>query len=84
MYSEGIVGSIFVDNNQTINGSQYNKILHKAIPEADEKGFVKELHFEQNGVPPRRTENLNLIHKQHDGRVIAKGYPQKYGRRVRN
>jgi len=79
--SKGSVGPTFVEGKKTITGKVYEEILHKAIPEAKEKGMVDDFTWQQDGAPPHRAPyNLDYIHEHHDRRVIAKSYPKRFNK----
>jgi len=78
--AKGIIGPIFLKQNETVDGAVYNRILQAALQEASEKHIVGNYYWQQDGAPAHRTgENLDLIHSCYKNRVIAKGYRERFG-----
>ena len=79
IFSKGILGPIFLKENETIDGRVYSRILHSAIEEASKKRLTGSHFRQQDGAPPHRTgENLDLIHSHFKKRAIAKGYRERF------
>jgi len=80
MSSQGIIGPIFLRENETVDRKTYNRILNEAISNARSKNMVDGFYWLQNGAPPHRTEEyLAFIHEHYDSRVVARAFPSKYG-----
>lgn len=78
--SEGFLGPIFLESNETVDRAVYNRILNTAFEEAKDKGWIDDFWFQQDGATPHiASENMALIRKTFGGRVISRNFPSAYG-----
>lgn len=78
--AEGLIGPFFT--NETIDGDFYGFLLtQNIIPELEERNLIKRKYFQQDGAPPHSTkENLAILNEAFKGRVIARGFPEKFNK----
>ncbi|XP_025017224.1 histone-lysine N-methyltransferase SETMAR-like [Tetranychus urticae] len=80
IHAGGIIGPYCFP--ESVTGEKYHSLLvNKVLPAMYDKEIVSGYWWMQDGAPPHRVQSvIDLLDQNFYGRVIALGYPERYGR----